>query len=287
MPPSALGQTVPFLSDQFHSDQPIGIFDSGVGGLTVATALHRLLPSENLIYLADAARQPYGTKTAATVVRYARQAAQYLMSRQIKLLVIACNTASAHAGAILRQELAPLPVHGVVEAGAQAASLASPKGRIVVAATEGTCQSGAFPNLIAQLRADARVSQVPCPLFVALAEEGLGDGPIADAIAKEYLGLSFPPQGDNDTLLLGCTHFPLLTPTLRRLVGPDAAIVDCAQAVALNVRQALTESGHARSQEQMGSVTLMATDGQFRLMRLAEKLLPELGEKPNVELIDL
>lgn len=281
----------PLSHGQEHPDQPIGIFDSGVGGLTVAAALRRLMPAENLIYVADAARQPYGTKTAATVTRYARQAAHYLASRRIKLLVIACNTASAHAGMALRAEMAPLPVHGVVEAGAEAASRASRSGRIVVAATEGTCQSGAFPKIIGGLHEQARVTQVACPLFVALAEEGLGDGPIADAIAKDYLGRHFDPRSEsecaNDTLLLGCTHFPLLTPTLRRLTGPDVAIVDCAQAVAENVRDSLAASGMIRSGKEPGAVTLQATDGLFRLARLAEKLLPDLGPKPNVELIDL
>ncbi len=273
--------------DQDHPDQPIGIFDSGVGGLTVAAALRRLMPAENLIYVADAARQPYGTKTAATVTRYARQAARYLASKRIKLLVIACNTASAHAGAVLRSEMAPLPVHGVVEAGAEAASRATRAGGIVVAATEGTCQSGAFPRTIAGLKDAARVTQVPCPLFVALAEEGLGDGPIADAIAKDYLGRHFGGASGNDTLLLGCTHFPLLTPTLRRLTGPDVAIVDCAQAVAENVQASLTATGLARPVGEVGTVTLQATDGQFRLSRLGEKLLPDLGPSPDVELIDL
>jgi glutamate racemase len=266
---------------------PIGIFDSGVGGLTVVTALRRLVPNERLIYLADAARQPYGTKSPKTVIRYALQAAQYLQSHEIKLLVIACNTASAHAAQAVRKALAPLPVLGVVEAGADAAVHASPQGHIVVAATEGTCLSGAFPKLIAAQSPQARVTQVPCPLFVAVAEEGLGDNPIADAIARRYLGEHFAPDSGNDTLLLGCTHFPLLMPALRRLTGPQVQIVDCADAVAAKVGQTLQAQALAAPASQQGDLRLIATDAQARLANLASTLMPQLWPMPQVSLIDL
>ena len=266
---------------------PIGIFDSGVGGLTVAAELRRLVPHERLIYLADAARLPYGTKSPQTVTRYALQAANFLATHRIKLLVIACNTASAHAVGAVRKAMKPLPVLGVVEAGAAAAAQATQTGGIVAAATEGTCLSGAFPKLIASLRPHAQVTQVPCPLFVALAEEGLGNSPIADGMAREYLGAHFAPSTVNDTLLLGCTHFPLLTASLRRVTGPNTHIVDCADAVAQDVARTLAEQHLAADSAQPGGLQLFATDAQARLSKLAATLMPDMGHHPAVELIDL
>ena len=267
--------------------RPIGIFDSGVGGLTVAASLRRLVPREHLIYLADAARLPYGTKSPETVQRYALQAAHFLQSQNVKMLVIACNTASAHALGAVRKALHPLPVFGVVEAGAAAAVRATKTGGIVVAATEGTCLSGAFPKLIAPLKPDAKVVQVPCPLFVALAEEGMGDSPIADAMAREYLGAHFAPDAANDTLLLGCTHFPLLSESLRRIAGPDTHMVDCADAVARDVAEALSAQVLKAPATQAGELRLFATDAKARLAKLAGTLMPDLGQNPDVELIDL
>jgi glutamate racemase len=202
-----------------HSDRllPIGVFDSGVGGLTVASAMRNRLPNEDLLYLGDTARLPYGTKSPETVVRYALRAADFLVGQGVKMLVVACNTASAHALAALADAHKSLPVLGVVEAGALAAAHASPLGAIAVIATEGTCRSGAFSRAIFAHRPQAVVTPVACPLFVALAEEGLTDGPIAEAIAARYLDGLFPA---NDTMVLGCTHFPLLSATLRRIIGP-------------------------------------------------------------------
>ncbi len=270
-----------------HRSRPIGIFDSGVGGLTVASALRRLAPNETLIYLADAARLPYGTKSPQTVTRYALQAAKYLQSLDVKMLVIACNTASAHAVGAVRKAAAPLPVLGVVEAGAKAAAQATLTGNVVVAATEGACQTGVFPKLINAARSQTSVTQVPCPLFVALAEEGLGDSSIADAMARDYLGAHFGPQSQNDTLLLGCTHFPLLAPSLRRIIGPGPNMVDCAEAVAQQVVAALNAHDLIADASTVGALHLFATDAQSRLSKLAAKLMPDLGPTPAVTLIDL
>ncbi len=269
-----------------HSTQPIGVFDSGIGGLTVAAALRRRLPAERLLYLGDVARLPYGTKSPETVVRYALQAARFLVGRDIKLLVVACNTASAHALAALAASLAPLPVLGMVEAGAAAAVAASAGGGIVVAATEGTTTSGAYPRAIAALRPQARVGQVACPLFVAFAEEGLTTGPIAEAVVRAALADAFAPGSGNDTLLLGCTHFPLLMPALRAVLGPGPALVDCGEAVAEQAAALLARAGLA-APPGPGGVTLAATDGIRRVARHAAALLPELGEAPVVELVDL
>ncbi|HLO77521.1 MAG TPA: glutamate racemase [Magnetospirillum sp.] len=266
---------------------PIGVFDSGVGGLTVAAALRRRLPAETLLYLGDIARLPYGTKSPATVIRYALKAADFLVARGIKLLVVACNTASAHALAALREAHPDLSVLGVVEAGAVTAAARSVSGRIVVAATEGTCRSGAFARAIQAHRADARVVQVPCPMFVALAEEGLTEGPIAEDMVRHYLARHFQGSEAADCLVLGCTHFPLLTASLQRALGTAPALVDCAEAVAAQVEAVLATAGLAAPVQSQGGLSLVATDAPDRFARIATRLFPALGPVPTVELADL
>jgi glutamate racemase len=265
---------------------PVGIFDSGVGGLTVAAAIRRRMPSERLLYLGDVARQPYGTKSPQTVVRYALKAADFLVGRGVKALVIACNTASAVALEPISARYPGLPVIGVVEAGAAGAAQASVAGRIVVAATEGTCRSGAYERAIARRRAGARVICTPCPLFVALAEEGLTDGPIVEAVARHYLGPLLDPAAGTDCLVLGCTHFPLLTPALGRLAGPGIRLVDCAEATAALLSEALAD-GRTAPPDARGGLTLIATDAPDRFARIAALLFPAMGGIPPVELADL
>ena len=208
---------------------PIGVFNSGVGGLTVLKALRDRLPNEPLIYLGDTARLPYGTKSAAAVSAYALEAARALVAVGIKALVVADNTSSAHALDALRAEFPGLPVLGVVEPGAQAAGHASPRGRIMVIATESTVRAGTYPRSILHSRPGASVSQLACPLFVSMAEEGLIDGPIAEQVARHYLSAAFldpQPSERSDCLLLGCTHFPAFMTLLRRVLGPDVIIVE-------------------------------------------------------------
>ena len=267
------------------SMQPIGVFDSGVGGLTVAAALRRRLPSEKLLYLGDLARLPYGTKSPSTVVRYACNAADFLAARGIKMLVVACNTASAHALDALAAAHAGLPVLGVVEAGAADAARLSASGRIVVAATEGTCRSGAFARAIQARRPEARVEQVPCPMFVALAEEGLTDGPIAEDMVRHYLEAYFQGPDSADCLVLGCTHFPLLAGALRRVLGERVVLVDCAEAVAAQAAAEL--AGQDLSASGDGGLSLIATDAPDRFARIATRLFPALGPVPEVELANL
>ncbi|EPY01645.1 glutamate racemase [Magnetospirillum fulvum] len=265
---------------------PIGIFDSGVGGLTVAAAIRQRMPGERLLYIGDLARQPYGTKSPQTVVRYALKAADFLVRRGIKALVVACNTASAVALEPIAARFPGLPVIGVVEAGAAGAALASTHGRIVVAATEGTCRSGAYERAIARRRQGAHVICTPCPLFVALAEEGLTDGPIVDSVARHYLGPLLDPAAQTDCLVLGCTHFPLLAPALGRLAGPNVRLVDCAEATAGLLEEALS-SGLAAPLGSSGGLTLIATDAPDRFARIASVLFPAMGGIPPVELADL
>ncbi|MEW5726317.1 MAG: glutamate racemase [Pseudomonadota bacterium] len=269
-----------------NDGQSIGVFDSGVGGLTVAAALRRRLPTETLLYLGDTARLPYGTKSPATVVRYALRAADFLVGQGVKMLVVACNTASAHALDAVAAAHPGLPVLGVVEAGAEAAAKASTTGAIIVAATEGTCRSGAFDRAILRHRPDARVTGRPCPLFVALAEEGLTEGPIAEAIAAHYLTGLFPPAGDADCMVLGCTHFPLLTETLRRVVGIGPVLIDCAEAVAEQAAQVLATTATAAPWGQTGGIRLTTTDAPDRFARVARRMFPAL-DLPTPELVDI
>jgi len=265
---------------------PVGIFDSGVGGLTVASAIRRRLPAERLLYLGDLARQPYGPKSARTVARYAVNAAEFLVRRGIKALVVACNTASAVALDPIAARFPGLPVIGVVEAGAAGAARRSVTGQIVVAATEGTCRSGAYERAIARRRTDSHVTCIPCPLFVALAEEGLTDGPIVTAVARHYLGTALAAGDNADCLVLGCTHFPLLAPALARLAGPGVQLVDCAEVTAELLTEALA-GALAAPPTQAGGLTLIATDAPDRFARIAQKLFPTLDGLPPVELADL
>jgi glutamate racemase len=264
---------------------PIGVFDSGVGGLTVLRALRSQLPSEEFIYLGDTARLPYGTKSASSVERYSIQAAQFLAARGIKCLVVACNTASAVALEALRSTFAPLPVIGVVEPGASAACTTSKTGHIAVLATEGTVQGGAYQRAIARFRSDAVVYAQPCSLFVALAEEGWNEGPIAEAVARRYLK-DILKDDRIDTLLLGCTHFPVLTSVLAGVVGSGVSIVDSARTTALVLADELQQRQLLRG-GRAASPRLMATDGPERFARVGSRFLAESFGAEQVELVDL
>jgi len=271
----------------------IGVFDSGVGGLTVLRALRRELPGRDFIYLGDTARLPYGTKSAASVVRYAEQAADALVARGLSCLVIACNTASAVALDALRRRYAPLPVVGVIEPGAAAAVAASRSGRIAVIATEGTVNAGAYDAAIRRLRPGARVLSAACALFVALAEEGWTEGEIVELTIRRYLEPLLQAAAPPDVLLLGCTHFPVLAAAIRQAMGQvmgeamdqGLAIVDSAATTASVVRSELRDAtGPAGSR---GSVRLLATDGVARFARVGGRFLGEAIAADAVELVDL
>ncbi len=260
------------------ADQPIGVFDSGVGGLTVLRALRDRLPGESLVYLGDTARLPYGTKSAAAVSAYALEAARALVEIGIKALVVADNTSSAHALEALRAAFPGLPVIGVVEPGAAAAGHASPTGRIVVIATESTVEAGIYPKAVLNGRPGARVVQQACPLFVSLAEEGMVDGPIVEQVARHYLAPLFldPPAGERgDCLLLGCTHFPALVPMLRRLLGREVVIVDSASTTARAVEDLLDNRGLAAARGGAPApICYLATDSPERFARVARVFVP-------------
>jgi glutamate racemase len=271
-------------------DLSIGVFDSGVGGLTVLRALLERLPQEDFVYLGDTARLPYGTKSPASIRQYSLQAARQLLARGVKCLVVACNTASATALDALTREFAPVPVIGVLEPGAAAACRATRRGRIAVLATEGTVRGGAYQAAIARRRPGAEVIARACPLFVALAEEGWVDGPIVEAIAHRYLDDVFVDGDDAahpDTLLLGCTHFPVLAPALKRVLEPTVAIVDSAATTAAALEQALVERGLARPADRAGAVQLLATDGAERFARVGAVFLGRPMQAADVEIVDL
>jgi len=269
---------------------PIGVFDSGVGGLTVLRALTDALPGESFVYLGDTARLPYGTRSADSVRRYASQAAASLHAKGVKCLVVACNTASAVALDALAQQFAPVPVIGVLEPGAEAACDATRSGRIAVIATEGTVRGGAYEASIRRRRPAVQVIARACPLFVALAEEGLAAGPIVEAIARHYLDPLFleaaagqPP----DTLLLGCTHFPVLAPALRAVVGADVTIVDSARTTAAAVSAELGRRSLLRGDGATVRVELLATDGPERFARVGAGFLGRPLLARDVSVVDL
>jgi glutamate racemase len=283
-------------------DRPIGVFDSGVGGLTVLRALRAELPSERFVYLGDTARVPYGTKSPESVTRYAMQAARRLIERDVKMLVIACNTASAVALETLAAHFAPLPVIGVVAPGAQAACVASASGRIAVIATESTVRGGAYQAAIRRLRPDARVVAQACSLFVALAEEGWTDGPIVEAVARRYLEPLFGARDDErpDCLVLGCTHFPVLAGAIRNVAGESVTLVDSAATTAAFVHERLAAAELTRGAgatcrpsagrhdtERHGTLELLATDGAERFRTAGQRFLREPIGADDVQLVDL
>ncbi len=266
------------------NDSPIGIFDSGMGGLTVMRALAERLPQERFLYLGDTARLPYGTKSADTVRRYALQAARALTAHQVKLVVIACNTASVSLPA-LQEALAPLPVIGVIEPGAEAALRAAPDGPIGVIATEGTVKGGAYVRAIHALSA-APVVQQACPLFVPMAEEGLTSGPIAEAVAHRYLDPLMARLPKPKALVLGCTHFPVLKDVIARAVGPEVTLVDSAATTAAAVARLLDARGLA-SNERTGEHHFFATDAPDRFARVGEIFFGSAIDPGAVEQVDL
>lgn len=275
------------------SDLPIGMFDSGVGGLTVLKALRHRLPCEDVIYLGDTARLPYGTKSPQTVSRYAVQCAAELVDRGIKLLVVACNTASAVALADLRKAYPDIPVIGVVEPGALAACNATNNRTIAVIATESTIAGGAYQRAIHSIDRQALIIGHPCPLFVALAEEGWTDGHVPEAVAQRYLDPVFKPASGTespvipDSLVLGCTHFPLLAPAIRSVVPPETVIVDSAATTAEAVRGELARLGINRPQNECGTTAYLTTDDAARFARTGTRFLGTPIGEHEVELVDL
>lgn len=243
---------------------PIGVFDSGVGGLTVAREIMRQLPQERIIYFGDTARVPYGSKSKETIIRYSRQIIHFLESKGVKAIVVACNTASAFALETIRPEM-KIPIIGVVKPGAKVAAEATVNGKIGVIGTEGTIGSQIYTETIQQHNPDAIVLGKACPLFVPLVEEGWLKDPVTIEVAKRYL--EFFQKSDIDTLILGCTHYPLLRSTIRNIMGEDVNLVNPAYETAQGLKRLLAE--HQLTND--GVKSIEAPMYQFYVSDAAEK----------------
>jgi glutamate racemase len=263
----------------------IGVFDSGVGGLTVFKEMERALPGESMVYLGDTARVPYGTKSAGTVVRYSLEAMRFMKREDVKMVVVACNTASSVAiEAMAREE--DLPVLGVILPGAHRAAETSRSGKIGVIGTRATIGSGAYEKAILERRSGAEVLSRSCPLFVPLAEEGWTDNDIALQVAESYLELF--KRAEIDTLVLGCTHYPLLRDVIGRVMGEGVQLVDSAESTADEVRRRLHQNGGLASGKPAGDVEhrFYVTDMPEPFQAVAERFLGRQGlrlERTGIE----
>lgn len=256
--------------------RPIGVFDSGIGGLTVVSALRKLLPNESIYYLGDTARVPYGGKSPATVQRYSLEIASLLLEQNAKTIVVACNTASALALPVLRENL-PVTVTGVIAPGAKAATDVTRNGHIGVIGTRATIKSGAYERALCELNGDNRASPRACPLLVPLIEEGWLESKITDEVLMKYL----QPLIDDgiDTLVLGCTHYPLLRTAIARLLGETVTLVDSAENCAAAVKRLLTRENIEAPRDQVGALQVALTDPPDNFLRVAREALDlEIGE---------
>lgn len=262
--------------------RPIGVFDSGVGGLTVLSELRGRLPRESTVYLGDNARTPYGPRPAAEVRRFTLEAVDWLLAQDVKLLVLACNTATARALDLVR-ERATVPVIGVVRPGAVAAAAATRSGQVAVIATAGTVESGAYPDAIVEAAPRTRVTQLACPELVPMVEAGILDGRRAETVLRAYLEPLLGETPEIDTLLLGCTHYPLLRPLIGRIVGDAVAVVDSALTTALAVEDLLDALGARADQAADPSHRIATTGDVDAFVSVASRLF---GDRlPSVEAV--
>ncbi|MEK6673116.1 MAG: glutamate racemase [Nitrospirota bacterium] len=251
-------------------EKPIGFFDSGIGGLTVLKEVSSVLPEENTLYLGDTARVPYGIRSAETVIRYSLENTDFLVSKGIKLLVVACNTASAVSLEEIKKRL-HVPVIGVIEPGSRAAVRATRNKKIGVVGTETTINSSAYSRTIREMASSIEVFGLPCPLFVPLVEEGFTDDEVAEMVAERYLkGLR---EKGIDTLVLGCTHYPLLKGVISRLMGDGIVLIDSAKETALEIRDTLVRDGMLSGTSMEPSRMFFVTDAPERFVRVGERFL--------------
>jgi glutamate racemase len=250
--------------------RPLGVFDSGIGGLTVAAALRELMPSENIFYIGDTARVPYGGKSQTTIERYASEISGLLLAERSKIIVVACNSASALAVPKLEEEL-KVPVIGVIEPGARAAAAATRNGHVGVIGTRATVYSRAYERAIHAIDPEIRVSSQPCPMLVPLIEEGWLDNTITDQVIRHYLEKLV--RAGIDTLVLGCTHYPLLKEAIQRFAGPDITLVDSAHNCAAAVKKLLAAEDLSADKSQLGKLDVALTDRSDGFLRVAEQAL--------------
>jgi glutamate racemase len=266
------------------TNAPIGIFDSGIGGLTVARAIFAQLPRESTIYFGDTARVPYGPKSPDTVRRYSREILDWLLGQGVKAVVIACNTSTAHALDALRAA-APVPVIGVIEPGARAAVEASRGGPIGVIGTVGTIASDAYARAIHAIAPSIRVAQQACPLFVPFVEEGWFDRPALELVAQEYLA---PLKAASvDTLVLGCTHYPLLKPLLQRVMGPSVRLIDSAEETACELARVLEVRGLAAANGRPVMHRFVVSDDEARFRNVGARFIGERLAGAGAEVVPL
>ncbi len=258
---------------------PIGIFDSGIGGLTVARAIFEQLPGESTVYFGDTARVPYGPKSPETVRRYSLEILRWLMEQRVKAVVIACNTSTAHALETLQAE-SPVPVIGVIEPGAAAAASVGGERPIGVIGTAGTIASNAYAKAIHRVRPDAKVEQRACPLFVPLVEEGWFEHPAGDLIAREYLApLTAAGVG---ALVLGCTHYPLLKPLLQRVMGPGVRLIDSGEETARVVASAIRERGLEAPNGAPATHRFVVSDDEARFRQVGARFIGDRLSRAEV-----
>lgn len=256
-----------------HRDAPIGVFDSGVGGLTVAREIMRQIPNERIIYFGDTARVPYGSKSQETVIRYSEQIVRFLRTFQVKTIVVACNTASACALDTLEKDI-DIPIIDVIKPGAKTATEVTRNGRIGVIATEATINSQMYTKYITNLNSAVTIYEKACPLFVPLVEEGLWQDPVTDEIARRYLTELI--DIDLDTLILGCTHYPLIRSTLGRIIGEKVTLVNPAYETAIELKQMLSEMDMLNDEEPgLGSnrYQFYVSDKAERFVRFANSII--------------
>ncbi len=265
-------------------ESPIGIFDSGIGGLTVVKSVMDLLPGEHIIYFGDTARVPYGIKSTDTIRQYALQITDFLLEKNVKIIIIACNTVAAVARKEITDRCRKLPVLDVIEAGTKAAvEVSSPTGRIGVIGTLGTIGSGAYEHALEYLNKEIRVYSRPCPLLVPLAEEAWTDNSVAHDVLNIYL--SDFSKKKLDALILGCTHYPLFKNSIRKILGDETAIIDSAESIARMTRKHLETYNNCNDQPGGGSFHCFVSDKPQRFQVLAERFLGKALNK--VEIIDL
>lgn len=249
---------------------PIGIFDSGIGGLTVARHIFKQLPRESVVYFGDTARVPYGNKSPQTVTRFAEGIIHFLLTRRVKIVIIACNTTSAFSLNFLKKRF-PLPIIGVIEAGVARALERTRNKKIGVIGTEGTIRSKAYPRLIKKSNPHVKVFSQACPLFVPLAEEGWVNKPVTEQIAREYL--SPLVKRNIDTLILGCTHYPLLKPTIKKVIGKGINLVDSGEAVAEIVKNTLGQENLPSPERTVAQPKFFVTDAPDKFIKVGQKFL--------------
>lgn len=269
----------------FASDpRPIGVFDSGVGGLTVLKSLMTMMPGESFIYLGDTARVPYGTKSADTVRAYSMDLARILIDKDVKMIVIACNTASVHAAKAIAEFVAPVPVIEMVAPAAAAAADATKNNSIMLMATQSTVRSAAYPVALHAINPGLEISSIPTQILVALAEEGWIDGEVAENVVGRYIRSYFTTTHKPDTVILGCTHFPLLRDVIARIAGTDVTLIDSGEAAARYILQNFsvrTDVTQARTPH------FYATDSVDRFAPMVERFLGHTAPQGTIEHIDL